>query len=104
VAGVSAHNAQLMGQAASQVESAVGEIRAQQSQLASAHETMMGGWQGPAASTFTSAFTQFNADYTKVITALENLGEKLRQSGVNYTTIEDANQGSANKIVRALNG
>jgi WXG100 family type VII secretion target len=103
VAGVSAHDSQLMAQAATQVDSAVSEIRSLQSQLASAHETMQGGWKGPAASTFTSAFNEFNIDFQKVVTALDNLGAKLRQSGVNYTTVENANQGSANKIIGALN-
>jgi WXG100 family type VII secretion target len=104
VAGVSAHDAQLMAQAATQVDSAVSEIRSLQSQLASAHETMQGGWKGAASSTFTSAFNEFNVDFNKVIVALDNLGAKLRQSGTNYTTIENANQSSANKILGALNG
>ena len=104
MAGVSAHDAQLMAQAANQVNSAVDQIRSLQNSLASSHETMMGQWQGPAASTFTNAFTVFNGDFTKVITALQNLGDKLRTSGVNYSTIEQANQVSANKITAALNG
>jgi WXG100 family type VII secretion target len=102
VAGVSTHDAQLMAVAANQVSSAVSEIRGLQSQLASAHDSMMGGWKGPAASTFTSAFADFNADFQKVITALDNLGLKLQQSGRNYTTVEEANKSSASKIIGAL--
>jgi WXG100 family type VII secretion target len=102
VAGVSAHDSALMAQAAQQVNSAVEEIRALQSQLASAHDSMMGGWQGAAASTFTSAFTAFNTDFNKVINALNNLGEKLQQSGANYATIEAANKSGASKILGAL--
>jgi WXG100 family type VII secretion target len=102
VAGLSAHNAQLMAQAATQVESAVQEIQGLQSNLNSSHDTMMAGWQGPAASTFTSAFTAFNNDFNKVIQALDNLGVKLRQSGANYTTIEEANRTSSSKILGAL--
>jgi WXG100 family type VII secretion target len=104
MAGVTAHDAQLMAQAANQVNSAVDQIRSQQNSLASSHETMMGQWQGPAASTFTNAFTVFNGDFTKVITALQNLSDKLRQASVNYTAVEQANQSSANKITAALNG
>ena len=103
MAAVSQHDAALMAQAASQVESAVGTIRGLQSNLASAHESMMGGWQGAAAQTFTGAFNQFNVDFQKVIQALDYLGEKLQQSGKNYTTVENANQSSANKISAALN-
>jgi WXG100 family type VII secretion target len=102
VAGVSTHDAQAMAVAANQVSSAVSEIRGLQSQLAAAHDSMMGGWKGPAASTFTSAFTEFNADFQKVIVALDNLGQKLQQSGRNYTTIEEANKSGASKILGAL--
>lgn len=104
MAGVSAHDSQLMAQAANQVNSAVDQIRSLQNNLSSAHDSMMGGWTGAAASTFTNAYVVFNGDFTKVITALENLGQKLRQSSVNYTTIEDANKQSANKIASALQG
>ena len=104
MAAVSAHDAHLMAQAANQVSSAVDQVRSLQSNLASSHDSMMGGWSGPAASTFTNAFTVFNGDFSKVIAALQNLGEKLQQAGVNYTTIEQANQSSANKITSALSG
>jgi WXG100 family type VII secretion target len=100
VAGVSAHDSQLMARAATQVDSAVSQIKGLQSNLAGAHESMMGGWRGAAASTY----NEFNLDFNKVIQALDNLGAKLRQSGANYSTIETANQSSANKIVSALNG
>jgi ESAT-6 family protein len=104
VAGVSAHDSQLMARAATQVDSAVSQIKGLQSNLAGAHESMMGGWRGAAASTFNNAYNEFNVDFNKVIQALDNLGAKLRQSGANYSTIETANQSSANKIVSALNG
>jgi WXG100 family type VII secretion target len=102
VAGVSAHDSAMMAQAATQVDSAVSAIRGLQSQLASAHDSLTGSWQGPAAQTFTSAFTAFNSDFNKVIVALDNLGQKLKQSGANYTTIEDANKASGSKILNAL--
>jgi WXG100 family type VII secretion target len=103
VAGLSQHDMQLMAQAATQVSTAVGEVRALQGRLNATHDSTMGGWKGPAASTFTSAFMEFNADFTKVIQALDNLGEKLRVSGVNYGTVEQANTSSASKIISALN-
>jgi WXG100 family type VII secretion target len=103
VAGVAAHDAQLMATAASQVDAAVGEIKGLQSNLAAAHESLQGGWVGTASTTFTNAFTEFNSDFAKVIAALDNLGAKLRTSGQNYATVESANQSSANKIISALN-
>jgi hypothetical protein len=39
-----------------------------------------------------------------VLNALNNLGEKLKAAGVNYTVVEEANQTSANKISGILNG
>jgi WXG100 family type VII secretion target len=104
VAGESAFDRSLMARAATQVGSAVSEIHGTQGRLSAAHDSTMGGWQGQAATAFTQAFVEFNADFNKVITALNNLGEKLRQSGVNYNTIEESNTTSANKIITALNG
>ncbi len=104
MAGVASHDAQQMATAASQVEAAVGEIKGLQSNLAAAHENLQSGWVGTASSTFTNAFTEFNTDFTKVLNALNNLGEKLRASGQNYATVESANQSSANKIISSLNG
>jgi WXG100 family type VII secretion target len=103
VAGLTAHDSQLMAQAATQVSAAVGQIRALQGRLDATHETAVGGWKGTAATTFTSAFTEFNADFSKVIAALDNLGEKLRVSGTNYATVEQTNTSSANKVISALN-
>jgi WXG100 family type VII secretion target len=104
VAGESAFDRQLMAQAATQVGTAVGEIQGQQSRLAGSHDTMMGGWMGQAATAFTNAYLEFNTDFTKVINALNNLGDKLRAAGVNYNATEEANQASANKIAGILNG
>ena len=36
--------------------------------------------------------------------ALNNLGDKLRASQVNYNATEEANQSSASKVITALNG
>jgi WXG100 family type VII secretion target len=102
--GTTTHDMQLMAQAATQVQSAGETILGIQNNMNSSHETMMGGWVGTAATAYTNAFTAFNADFTKVLNALNNLGEKLKASGVNYQVVEEANQSSANKIVSSLNG
>jgi WXG100 family type VII secretion target len=104
VAGVTAHDSQLMAQAATQVSTAVSEIQGLQSRLAAAHDSTTGGWQGQAATAFTNAYLEFNTDFTRVIAALNNLGDKLRASGANYATVEQANTSSANKIIQSLNG
>jgi WXG100 family type VII secretion target len=104
VAGESAFDRALMAQAATQVSTAVGDIQGIQSRLAGAHDSTVSGWQGPAATAFSNAYAEFNADFAKVIQALNNLGDKLRASGVNYNATEEANQSSANKVITALNG
>jgi WXG100 family type VII secretion target len=104
VAGLTAHDSQLMAQAATQVSTAVSEVQGIQARLAAAHDSTTGGWQGQASAAFTNAYMEFNADFTRVIAALNNLGDKLRASGINYATVEQANTSSANKIIRALNG
>jgi WXG100 family type VII secretion target len=103
VAGLTAHDSQLMAQAATQVSAAVSDIQGIQGRLAAAHDSTTGGWKGQAATAFTGAYTEFNTDFTNVIRALDNLGQKLRASGANYATVEQANTSAANKIASVLN-
>jgi WXG100 family type VII secretion target len=104
VAGVSAHDSQLMAQAATQVSTAVSEIQGLQGRLAAAHDSTSAGWQGEASTAFSNAYLEFNTDFSRVIAALNNLGDKLRASGANYATVEQANASAANKISQLLNG
>jgi WXG100 family type VII secretion target len=89
--------------AAQQVESALGEIRAQQARLVSNHDTLQGGWQGEASTAFTNAFNEFNNDFGIVINALNGIHERLIGSHSNYNTVESANTTSANKLAGLLN-
>ena len=92
-----------MSTAATQVEQALSEIRAQQSQLANYNSDLIGTWKGEAATAFTNAFTQFNEDFTVVISALNGILERLGASHANYNTVETANMESANWISGLLN-
>jgi WXG100 family type VII secretion target len=92
-----------MATAATQVESTVGQIKALQSRLNGAHGDLMSGWVGQSASAFTAAFNEFNADFTKVIQALDYMHGKLVASRVNYNATEEANATSASRISAALN-
>ena len=92
-----------MATAATQVESTVGQIKALQSRLQGAHGDLMGGWAGQSASAFTAAFNEFNADFSKVIQALDLMHEKLVVSRTNYNASEEANTTSASRIAQALN-
>jgi WXG100 family type VII secretion target len=77
MAAESAVSRAAMAQAAGQVEDAVSQIREQQSRLASQHSDLMAGWQGPAATAFTSAYEPFNRDFSQLLAAWQGIPEKL---------------------------
>jgi WXG100 family type VII secretion target len=104
MAGETSVDRAAMATAAGQLQDAVDEVRAQQARLTSAHGTMMGGWTGDAASAFTAAYESFNADFTKVITAMQGIQTRLVGTRANYEASEQANVTSANKIAGLING
>lgn len=99
----SAVNRAAMAQAAVQVEDTLGTVRSLQSTLAGYHSTLMGGWVGQAASAFTTAYTSFNDDFTKVITALQGIQEKLVATRSHYQATEDTQTAAANRVAGMLN-
>jgi WXG100 family type VII secretion target len=92
-----------MSTAASQIDTALSEIRAQQSQLANYNSDLVGSWKGEAATAFAAAFTQFNEDFTIVVNALNGILERMGASHTNYNTVEAANQQSVSRIASQLN-
>lgn len=103
MAGETAVNRTQMGTAAVQVEDAVSRIRGLQSQLDAYHGSLVGGWQGDAASAFTSAFEAFNADFTKVLNALQGIHDKLVGTRSTYQTTEDSTTSTVNRVGSLLN-
>lgn len=103
MAAESAVDRAAMATAAKQVEDAVTQVRAQQSQLAGFHGDMMGGWKGQAASAFTSAYEAFNADFTKVINALQEFHPKLTTSRARYEANEQALSHASNQVAGLIN-
>ena len=103
MAGETSFDRNSMATAATQVEEALAQIRGLQSRLNGSHADMMGGWKGVSASAFTAAFDEFNADFSKVIYALDGIQEKLIGSRVNYNASEEANTVSVNRIASTLN-
>ncbi len=93
-----------MAQAAVQVDDAVTTIRGLQSQLGGYQSALMGGWQGDAAAAFTGAFESFNADFTKVLNALEGIHEKLAGTRATYQSAEDTNTSAVSRVGGLLNG
>ena len=103
MAGETAVNRAQMATAATQVEEAVGVIRGQQSQLSGFHDSLKGNWQGEASNAFTMAYEHFNADFTKVISALEGIHERLVGTHTRYVATEQANTQISSRISSALN-
>jgi WXG100 family type VII secretion target len=103
VAGESAVNRAQMATAATQIETAVGQIRGLQMQLNGFHADTMAGWQGEAATAFTSAYESFSADFAKVLSALQGMHEKLAGTRANYQSTEDTNTATVNRIGNLLN-
>jgi WXG100 family type VII secretion target len=92
-----------MATAMQQVETALEEIRAQQTRLVGFHDELAGTWKGAASAAFTNAFMQFNDDFGIVIRALQGIQERLGGSHANYDAAESANTTTASKISAALN-
>jgi WXG100 family type VII secretion target len=103
MAGESAVDRASMATAYRQLQDAVDQVRGQQSRLSGFQADLQSGWQGMASSAFTAAYEAFNADFTKVITAMQGLQEKLVSTQQRYTTNEEAQAASANKVQGLLN-
>jgi WXG100 family type VII secretion target len=103
-AGESAVNRQAMATAAQQVESAVTTIRGMQSSMNGYASQMQSGWQGQAASAFSNTYEAFSADFSKVLSALENIHEKLVSTDTTYTSTEETNVSHVNRVAGLLGG
>ena len=79
-----------MAAAASQIETAVEQIRSLQMQMNGYHADTMCGWLGDTASPFTTAYEAFSADFIKVLSALDEMHEKLAGARPNCPTAGNA--------------
>jgi WXG100 family type VII secretion target len=103
-AAESAVNRAAMATAAQQVESAVTVIRGLQSNMSGYSSELQAGWQGQAASAFASTYEAFNADFVKVLNALQGIQERLVSTHSTYTTTEEANTAQVSRIQSLLGG
>jgi predicted translin family RNA/ssDNA-binding protein len=81
VAAESAVSKAQMAAAASQIETAVEQIRSLQMQMNGYHADTMCGWLDNALSPFTVAYESFSADFINVLNALDEMHEKLANAG-----------------------
>jgi WXG100 family type VII secretion target len=100
----SAVNRAAMATAAQQVESAVTVIRGLQSNMNGYNASLQGGWQGQASSAFASTYEAFNADFAKVLNALQGIQERLVSTHSTYSTTEDTNTQQVSRVQSALGG
>jgi len=103
MAGETAVNRATMATAYQQCQDAVDQVKAEQSRLAGFHADLSGGWIGEASSAFTSAYTAFNADFTQVLQALQEIQEKLVVTQHHYTVNEEEQTAAARRVQGLLN-
>jgi WXG100 family type VII secretion target len=103
MAGETIVNRAAMATAYQQVQDAVDQVKAQQSQLAGYQSQLEAGWAGQASSAFSSAYAAFNADFTKVLQALQLIQEKLVTTDRQYTANEEAQTAAAQRVQGLLN-
>jgi WXG100 family type VII secretion target len=102
--GESAADRAAMATAAQQVDSAVTVIRGLQSSMNGYNASLQGGWQGQASSAFASTYEAFNADFAKVLNALQGIQERLVSTHSTYTSTEEANAQQVSHVQSALGG
>jgi WXG100 family type VII secretion target len=103
MAGESAVNRAAMTTAYNELQSAVDDVKSLQSRLSGYQSDLQGAWVGDASSAFTSAYTAFNADFTKVIQAMQVMQEKLVATEKRYAANEAEQTASATRVSGLLN-
>lgn len=103
-AGETSVNRTAMATAAQQVESAVSVIQGLQTQMNGYTAQLQGGWQGQAATTFQQTYEAFAADFSKVLTALQSIQEKLVGTQGTYTSTEETNVSTVSRVAGMLGG
>jgi WXG100 family type VII secretion target len=102
--GESAVDRAAMAMAASQVEQAVSVIQGLQSSMNGYVSQLQAGWQGQAASAFSSTYEAFTADFAKVRNALQSIQEKLVSTRGTYQATEETNTSQVTRVAGLLNG
>lgn len=90
--------------AANRVASAAQTIQGIQSTLQGHKAELRSGWDGRAAARFEQVFDAWDADFRRVLQALEGMHEKLTHTRIQYESTEDEQERAAAKIDSLLNG
>jgi len=93
-----------MQKAAGQIDEALGTISGIQRDLGSNVQGLMATWKGNAAAAFLKAFTEFDQQFSVVLSELEGIHGKLTDTQSRYTQNEAAQEEATSAISQALNG
>ena len=91
-----------MAKAAKQIETKHQDIHKLQIKLQGEMQALAGSWQSQAASAFQSGFEKFDREFEKVKAGLDEIHTSLVQTQRDYTTREDENASTANRIAGLL--
>ncbi|MGE5289251.1 MAG: WXG100 family type VII secretion target [Micromonosporaceae bacterium] len=90
--------------AANQLDAAHGVVAGLRTKLESEHSTLMGGWQGQAASAFTNVYQTFDEEMGKVLAAMEQLHQNMLASHTTYVGSEEQVTQTVNRVSGLING
>lgn len=93
-----------MQTALGKVQDAHDQVTAQRTQLAGYAADLAGGWRSGASTVFQNAFTAFDGELQKLLTALEGIHTNLTTSHGQYANAEATNTSIVNKVSSAING
>lgn len=92
-----------MAQAAQKLDEAANVTRGLRTRLQSHKAQLMHNWQGISAAAFNRVFDQFDEDFSKVLTTMEGMHEKLVQTRIKYQSTEEEQQQAVNRVAGLLN-
>jgi WXG100 family type VII secretion target len=92
-----------MAQAAQKLDDAANVVKGIQSQLHGHKAQLRSNWEGSAAMAFDRVFQAFDEDFTKVLTAMQGMHEKLVHTRIKYESAEQEQEAAVNKISALLN-
>jgi WXG100 family type VII secretion target len=93
-----------MAMAAQEIEAKAQVIQGLRNTLEDHKATIRAGWKGTAAGTFDHVFGEFDADFTKVIQALETMHERLTHTRIQYEAREQESHAAVSEVQRLLGG
>ncbi|GAA3931810.1 hypothetical protein GCM10023085_11420 [Actinomadura viridis] len=99
----SAHSREGMRKGADAIEHAEKQLRATRARLDAEQKALAGRWKGEGAMAFVKVFQQFDQQFVKVLTDLNNIQRKLGDARVSYAATEAETAARVNKLTSMIN-